>query len=218
MRPSPTALVDNLERNDRLLSTGFVGVALLCPVLTVIGRQDLAFALLHDDRFPSWGYSVRQGATTIWERWDGWTEQDGFGPAAMNSFNHYSLGSIGEWLFADVAGIAQQPGSVAYRNLLVQPHVGGRLSSVRGSYLSPFGTIATGWDLDGGTVRLEVEVPPGSDAVVVLPTERIADVRLDGAEVPAGDATEHAGRPAVRIPSGRFSFTCPASTTAGTDR
>jgi alpha-L-rhamnosidase len=206
--PVADQLVANLERHDRMLTTGFLGVALLCPVLTAIGRADLAYALLHEDRFPSWGYSVRHGATTIWERWNGWTAEDGFAPAAMNSFNHYALGAIGEWLFADVAGIAQAPDSVGYRHLLIRPRPGGRLTAARASYLTPYGRVATDWELTGAALRLAVEVPPGDDALVVLPAAGGAGVRLDGAPPERTESYDH--QIAVRVGSGRHAFSCPA--------
>ena len=98
-------LADDIAAKGNHLSTGFVGVSYLLPTLTAGGRLDLAYALLMQDTFPSWLFSVKQGATTIWERWDGWTPDKGFQNAGMNSFNHYSLGSCGEWLYDTVAGI-----------------------------------------------------------------------------------------------------------------
>ncbi len=98
-------LVENIARHDGHLTTGFVGVGLLCPVLSEAGYADVAHQLLLKESFPSWGYSIRHGATTIWERWDGWTEDAGFQTPMMNSFNHYSLGSVGQWLYEYVAGI-----------------------------------------------------------------------------------------------------------------
>ena len=98
-------LVADIERHDWHLTTGFIGVGLLCPVLTEAGYADVAYRLLLNETFPSWGYSIRHGATTIWERWDGWTEERGFQTPLMNSFNHYSLGSVGQWLYEYVAGI-----------------------------------------------------------------------------------------------------------------
>ena len=97
-------LVENIERHDFHLTTGFVGVGLLCPTLSEIGYSDVAHRLLRNETFPSWGYSIRHGATTIWERWDGWTDTDGFQTPKMNSFNHYSLGSVGQWLYEYVGG------------------------------------------------------------------------------------------------------------------
>jgi alpha-L-rhamnosidase len=162
-------LVEAIERHNGLLTTGFVGVSLLCPVLSEIGRDDLAFALLETDRYPSWLYSVRQGATTIWERWDGWTEHAGFQSVEMNSFNHYSLGSVGEWLYRYVAGIDQQPDSVAYQRLLIAPRVGGTITSASAAYESPRGRIAVSWTLVDEKVEVNVEIPPGATATVVVP-------------------------------------------------
>ena len=108
-------LVADIEANDWHLTTGFVGVGLLCPVLTEHGYADVAYRLLLNETFPSWGYSIRQGATTIWERWDGWTEEHGFQTPMMNSFNHYSLGSVGQWLYEYVAGIRLDPGAPRLR-------------------------------------------------------------------------------------------------------
>nr|MDQ3604118.1 family 78 glycoside hydrolase catalytic domain [Actinomycetota bacterium] len=111
-------LVRSIEREDWHLSTGFAGVGYLCPVLTEAGYADVAYRLLENETYPSWGYTVKNGATTIWERWDGWTEENGFQSPNMNSFNHYSLGSVGEWLYRYVAGIDQDPGGTGYERIL----------------------------------------------------------------------------------------------------
>jgi alpha-L-rhamnosidase len=163
-------LAADIEKRGTRLTTGFVGVPLLCPVLADHGRADLAYALLHQEEFPSWGYSIRHGATTIWERWDGWTEHAGFQSAAMNSFNHYSLGSVGDWLFGRVAGIDQTPESVAYRELLFRPLPGGRLTWARAEQETARGRVACGWSLADGRITVTVTVPPGSTAVLEIPT------------------------------------------------
>ena len=98
-------LTDDIRAKNGHLSTGFVGVSYLLPELTKAGKLDTAFGLLMQDTFPSWLFSVKHGATTIWERWDGWTPDKGFQNPGMNSFNHYSLGSCGQWLFESLAGI-----------------------------------------------------------------------------------------------------------------
>ncbi len=163
-------LVADLERRGRSITTGFAGVSLICPVLARYGHTDLAYDLLHDDRYPSWGYSIKHGATTIWERWDGWTEDTGFGPVAMNSFNHYSLGSVGAWLYSDVAGIDQAPESVGFRQLVLRPRPGGRLDSASGSYDGATGRISTSWSVTDGRIAVHVAVPPGAVATVHIPT------------------------------------------------
>src|SRR6201996_7530218 len=164
-------LCRDIEDRGTRLSTGFVGVPLLGPVLTEGGRPDLAYALLHQEEFPSWGYSIRHGATTIWERWDGWTEDHGFQSPHMNSFNHYSLGSIGEWLWRSAAGIDQGPGSVAYGDLVIAPQFGPRLEWVTARYDSPRGLIRVQWRRSGDGVDLELEIPPGRPAELRLPGE-----------------------------------------------
>ena len=191
------------QRGDRL-TTGFVGVSLLCPVLTEHGRADLAYALLHQEEFPSWGYSIRHGATTIWERWDGWTEHGGFQSAAMNSFNHYSLGSVGDWLYGRVAGIDQAPGSVAYKELLLRPTPGGKLTWALAEQETVRGLVSCGWRLDGDEITVCVAVPPGSTAVLEIPTPDPGSVRHDDAPV-AAEPSAHGV--VVRLASGRFTFT-----------
>jgi alpha-L-rhamnosidase len=159
-------LVESIRRNGGHLTTGFVGVGLLCPTLSEAGYGDVAHELLTKDTFPSWGYSIRHGATTIWERWDGWTEDRGFQTPAMNSFNHYSLGSVGQWLYEHVAGIrAAKPG---YEHVLIAPEPG-ELEWARATYRSVRGPITSAWRQDGNTFSLEVEIPPNVTATVVLP-------------------------------------------------
>ncbi|WP_284748323.1 alpha-L-rhamnosidase [Amycolatopsis sp. RTGN1] len=169
-------LAADVEKRGNRLTTGFVGVALLCPVLADHGRDDLAYALLQQEEFPSWGYSIRHGATTIWERWDGWTEHGGFQSAAMNSFNHYSLGSVGDWLFGRVAGIDQAPDSVAYSELLLRPLPGGTLTWARAEQETARGRVACGWSLDGEQITVTAVVPPGATAVLEVPTTDPASI------------------------------------------
>ncbi|GAA3250480.1 family 78 glycoside hydrolase catalytic domain [Dactylosporangium siamense] len=204
-------LAAGIEQRGNRLTTGFIGVQLLCPVLAEHGRADLAYALLHQDEFPSWGYTIRHGATTIWERWDGWTEHGGFQADAMNSFNHYSLGSVGDWLFGRVAGIDQTPGSVAYRELLLRPLPGGRLTWARAEQDTARGLVACGWASTDDRITVTATVPPGSTALLQVPTADPASVRehdepahtrpgVLGAEPSAAGLT-------VRLASGRYTFT-----------
>jgi alpha-L-rhamnosidase len=176
-------LCADIEGRGRRLTTGFVGVPLLCPVLTAWGRPDLAFALLHQEEFPSWGYSIRRGATTIWERWDGWTEEHGFQSVNMNSFNHYSLGSVGEWLWRSVAGIDQGPESVAYRDLVIEPHFGPRLDWVTARFDSPRGLVQVRWRRQDSDIEVEVEIPPGRPAEVRLAATSATAIMIDGISI-----------------------------------
>lgn len=207
-------LAADIEKRNYKLSTGFVGVALLCPVLAEHGRADLAYALLQQEEFPSWGYSIRHGATTIWERWDGWTEHAGFQSPAMNSFNHYSLGSVGDWLFGRVAGIDQTPESVAYRELLLRPLPGGRLTWAQAEQETARGHVACGWSIANGRITVIASVPPGSTALLEIPTPDPSSVRERDA--PAAERPGVLGvQPSatgvtLRLASGRYTVSASA--------
>lgn len=164
-------LVEKLEKRGRRLTSGFLGVSLLAPVLTDIGRPDLAVSVLLQREYPSWGYSIDHGATTIWERWDGWTEGGGFQSKLMNSFNHYSLGSIGEWLYRRVGGIDQAFGSVGYQRARIAPLLAPELSPVNSWHETVRGRVSVSWALDPGTKKgtATVQIPPGMEAELVLP-------------------------------------------------
>ncbi|HEY6416852.1 MAG TPA: alpha-L-rhamnosidase C-terminal domain-containing protein, partial [Acidimicrobiales bacterium] len=138
----------------------------LCPVLTEHGYADVAHRLLLNETFPSWGYSIRHGATTIWERWDGWTEEHGFQTALMNSFNHYSLGSVAQWLYEYVAGI--RPAKPGYEHVVISP-TPGRLEHAAATFESVRGPIRSAWRQNGDGFQLDVEIPATVTATVILP-------------------------------------------------
>lgn len=161
-------LVEKIVDRGVRLTTGFHGVALLCPTLSRFGRPDLAYDLLFQREFPSWGFSIDNGATTIWERWDGWTPEGGFQTPEMNSFNHYSLGSVGEWIYTDVAGIAQAPASAGYEEVVIQPRIDARLEWVDGRLQTVRGEIRTRWAREDDEIVLTVELPPGVRGVARL--------------------------------------------------
>jgi alpha-L-rhamnosidase len=170
-----------VEERDGHLSTGFVGVGYLNPTLTSIGRSDVAYRLLLNDTYPSWGYSIRQGATTIWERWDGWTKEKGFQDPGMNSFNHYSLGSVGEWMYARVAGIGLDPAEPGYKRIVIHPEVGGGLTWAKGSLESMHGRIESGWRVEGDKFTLDVTIPANTSATVYVPAKSAEAVKAEGA-------------------------------------
>jgi len=171
-------LIEAIRNKDWHLSTGFVGLSYLVPTLTDTGHLDIAYRLLNNDTFPSWGYSIKNGATTIWERWDGWTEEKGFQTPGMNSFNHYSFGSIGRWLFGSVAGIdTDGPG---YRRIIIQPRPGGGLDYAKASYKSINGKIVSDWKIRGDKFTLNVTIPANTTATVYVPAGDIESVTEGG--------------------------------------
>lgn len=208
-------LIKRIKERDWHVSTGFAGVSYLCPVLTEIGATDVAYRLLTTESFPSWLYPVKQGATTIWERWDGWTAERGFQDPGMNSFNHYAYGSIGQWLFQTVAGIDLDPKYPGFEQFIIHPQVGGGLSYIRAEYDSVRGKIASHWQLEGDQFTLTVTIPPNTTATVVLPYHDLQEVlesslpiqQAEGVEVTSSQ--DH--RLILKVNSGHYVFRCPVS-------
>ncbi|WP_041730013.1 alpha-L-rhamnosidase [Conexibacter woesei] len=212
LRASAAAhLAADVVARGRRLSTGFIGTGLLCPLLTEHGHAELAYDLALADTHPSWGATVRAGATTMWERWDGWSEDGGFASPNMNSFNHYAFGAIGEWLHRHVAGLDQHPDVPGWGHVWVRPQLDARLTWARAAHDSPRGPVRAGWELRDGELTLDVEIPPGAVGTVFVPggdaaalresgrpLADVAGVRLDGIE---GD------RIVVHVDSGRYVFT-----------
>jgi alpha-L-rhamnosidase len=174
-------LEDDIKAKGGHLSTGFLGVSYLLPVLTEAGKADSAYTLLLQDTFPSWLFSVNHGATTIWERWDGWTPEKGFQDPGMNSFNHYSLGSCGEYLFGYTGGI--RPVSPGFKTILIDPVIRTGLTWANTSFTSIHGKIATAWKVKGDRLTLEVVIPANTSATVCIPTRNLASVTESGKSV-----------------------------------
>ena len=162
-------LVALVEAAGGHLETGFLGVEHLLPVLDRAGRLDLAYGMLLNRTFPSWGYSIDNGATSIWERWDGWTHDKGFQDPAMNSFNHYSLGSVGAWLVTRLLGIDLDPDVAGFGQFRVWPQPGGGISWARGWQETMAGRIEAGWRISDGKLHLSVDVPVNATATVHRP-------------------------------------------------
>ena len=160
-------LIDNLKRNGNRLQTGFLGTAILMETLTDIGETELAYALLLQRKNPSWLYSVDQGATTVWERWNSYTRDKGFGPVSMNSFNHYAYGAVLGWLYKCAAGIQLECGAVMFA-----PHPDARLGFVDARCRASAGEVRAAWRYraDGG-VDYAFSVPQGMAATLELPGE-----------------------------------------------
>ena len=156
-------------RERKHLTTGFVGTPYLCHVLTRYGYLDEAYMLLNREEYPSWLYPVKQGATTIWERWDGLKPDGSFQDEGMNSFNHYAYGAIGEWMYRVMAGIEVDPADPAYKHVLIQPQPGGGFTRVDARFESIHGKVASAWTITNGVFDLAVEIPANCRATVRLP-------------------------------------------------
>ena len=168
------------------LATGFIGTPRLLPALHMAGRDDLAYQLLLQESYPSWLYQVNLGATTMWERWDGWTPGGGFQTIGMNSFNHYAFGAVGEYLYSAVGGIS--PASPGYQTIQIQPVPGNGLTWANTSFHSIRGLISTAWTNSGGVFNLDVVVPPNTTAQVFVPTTGTNTSAITESGVPAASS------------------------------
>jgi alpha-L-rhamnosidase len=153
------------------LSTGIHATHRLMLELSRAGRSDEAYRLLNLHTFPSWGFMVDNGATTIWERWDGYVKGRGFQSAGMNSFNHWALGAVGEWMWREILGIQPDDAAPGFARFTVRPHPGGGLTWARGVYRSIRGPISVDWRIAGGQLTLKVGVPPNTTATVIVPAK-----------------------------------------------
>jgi alpha-L-rhamnosidase len=203
-------LVRDIRKRDMHLSTGFVGTPLVLHVLTRFAHMDVAYDLLNQDTFPSWGYPIKHGSTTMWERWDGWRHDKGFQDAGMNSFNHYAYGAVGEWMYANVAGIDLDSAEPAFKHVVVRPRPGGGITSAKASLESPYGRIATEWRIADGVMTLEVTVPANAHATVHVPAKDPSAVTEGGAAIAhaegIGRVRSEEGALVCEIGAGRYSF------------
>ena len=166
-----------IEERDGRLSVGFLGISHLAPALTKAGLTDMAYLLLEQDENPSWLYSVKNGATTIWERWNSYIAETGeFGDVNMNSFNHYAYGAIGEWMYHTILGIntSERPGETGYKRIILKPTAGGSLTFAEGSYESAYGRITSSWELRDGSFYYKCSIPANTTAELYLPGETAA--------------------------------------------
>lgn len=194
-------LVENIKRYGNHITTGFLGTSYICNVLTEHGRSDMAYKLLLQETCPSWIYSVRKGATTIWERWNS-IQPDGSIIDGMNSFNHYSYGAIGDWLYRSAVGIREAaPG---FRKILVRPHPGGGFGHMQASTLTPYGKVSARWTAEGDVLQtLEVEIPVNTTAEVHVPAPVAGAVKSADGLKPDG---YEAGYVKFTVGSGKYSF------------
>ncbi|WP_339316658.1 family 78 glycoside hydrolase catalytic domain [Paenibacillus sp. FSL R10-2734] len=188
-------LAANIQARGNRLSTGFLGVGYLLPALTDHGQLELAYKLLSQEEFPSWMYSIKHGATTIWERWDGYTEHNGFQTPSMNSFNHYSLGSVGEWMFRYMAGLETDREQPGFKHTIIQPHPGGTITSVQAGYDSLYGHHQVDWNIsEDGSFNMSVTVPANTTATIHVPGQNVTSDAAQSSSPANRDAeTFHVG-------------------------
>lgn len=198
---------------ENTLSVGFLGVNVIAPVLSDVGLTELAYKLLLQDAMPSWLYSVKNGATTVWERWNSYSAEDGFGDIRMNSYNHYAYGAIAEWMYKYMVGIAADSTQPGFKNIILQPHIDidKQITWVKGSYDSVRGVIRSEWELNGDRFTYSVTIPANTTAKLYLPADREQPVLEGGRTIQKAEGIKFAdytnGRAIYELEAGSYTFT-----------
>jgi alpha-L-rhamnosidase len=169
-------LVKCIEDYDYRLSTGFISTPMMMEELVKFGRTDIAYRLLESERLPSWLYPIKQGATTVWERWDAYVDGRGTQGSTMDSFDHVAFGSVIEWMYRHILGINPDINHPGYEHFTIHPRPGGTLTWAKGSYNSIRGEIVSSWRLENGAFALDVEIPANTTATIVTPDNKIHEV------------------------------------------
>ncbi len=196
------SLVDNIEnKSSGHVATGLVGAQWLMRTLTDVGRPDLAFKIATQQTYPGWGYMVSEGATTVWELWNGNTAEP-----SMNSGNHVmQIGDLGLWMYEDLAGIRADPDHPGFQHVLLHPHPISQLSSVKASHKTLYGTVQSEWQRSGETLHLNVSIPPNTTGTVWVPGAKAETQHPASARLVRMDGTDGV----FEIDSGAYSFNVP---------
>ncbi|WP_439697688.1 glycoside hydrolase family 78 protein [Mucilaginibacter sp. AW1-7] len=198
-------LVEDVRSRNNHLSTGFLGTPYLCQVLSQNGYTNVAYDLLLQKTYPSWLYPVKMGATTIWERWDGIKTDSTFQDKSMNSFNHYSYGAVGDWMYQHVTGL--QIGKPGYKNIVLKPEPGRQFTFAKATFETMYGQLLSEWEVKDGIMRIHVKIPANTTAGLTLPQAHAEDVKQDGK--PLTGASDDANGTTVHLGSGDYTFNYP---------
>ena len=192
------------------LTTGFLGTPYITDALTQTGHLSEAYLLLLNKKYPSWLYPITQGATTIWERWDGEKPDSSFQEISMNSFNHYAYGAIGDWMVRTVAGLDLDERMPAYKHVMIHPEPGGGLTNARAELLTQYGKAASGWKIDAGALQVLVSIPANTRGTVRLPHTTLSQVTENGRPVASApgvtSAVQDGDAVVVQTGSGDYAF------------
>lgn len=199
-------LCEAIDRNGCHLQTGFLGTPLLCNVLSDNGRSDIAYKLFVQEEYPSWLFPVKQGATTMWERWNSYTIKEGFGDVGMNSFNHYAYGAIEEWIMAHNLGIQRDERQPGYKHILLQPEIDSTFSYVRGGVRSVYGDISSSWEIKSGETVIEFAIPANTSATFSLPVSSMNRLKLAKGKRGVKSKSFTGGKAVYELKSGVYKF------------
>jgi alpha-L-rhamnosidase len=199
-------LVDKIEANRGLLGTGFLGTPYLLEELTKTGHAALAYKLLLNTEYPSWGYLVGHGATTMWERWNGDQMK---GDPSMNSYNHYAYGAVADWVYRYAAGVDATPLDAGFHTIVLHPVFDARLGSAAFDYDSAYGTIRSSWTVKNSNAEWHLTLPANTTGWLEVKKSDAAHYKIDGVAISASNtarAATHDGKDGYELASGQYSI------------
>jgi alpha-L-rhamnosidase len=200
-------LVADIKAHDWHLTTGFLGTPYLLLELTKAGHSDVAYRLLLQTTYPSWGYMIAHGATTMWERWNG---DQMMGDPSMNSYNHYAYGAVAEWLYRFVAGIDEDPEGPGFRHIILHPQFDSGLGEASATYDSPYGAITSAWKIIGNTTTWKVVIPANTTGSIFFPASATAKILEDGKDISRSSGIsltkQENGSPVYEAGAGSYNF------------
>ena len=199
-------LLEAIERSNYHLQTGFLGTPLLCNVLSNFGHNDIAYKLYTQTEYPSWLFPVKQGATTMWERWNSYTIKEGFGEVSMNSFNHYAYGAIEEWIMSHNLGIQRDENRPGYKHILMQPKIDDTFNFVKGGFRSVYGDIASAWEIKPSGTEIEFTIPANTTATFTLPVSSMDNLKLKKGKKGVSSKSFDDGKAVYELKSGTYKF------------
>jgi alpha-L-rhamnosidase len=213
-RQAVKRMIEGFARYDGHMSTGIHASHRMMMELSRYGHDEEAYRLLTLRTFPSWGFMIANGATTIWERWDGYVNGRGFQNPGMNSFNHWAIGAVGEWMWRNIVGIHPDEDHPGFEQFELRPVPGGDLTWAKGTYNSIRGPISSEWKIQGRQFSWKITVPPNTQATLYVPTKAAKEVkegdrpasRVNGVKFLR---TTENGAPVYLVGSGTYSFTAP---------
>ncbi len=199
-------LVAKIEANHGLLATGFLGTPYLLEELTKTGHSDVAYKLLLNTQYPSWGYLIEHGATTTWERWNGDQMKD---DPSMNSYNHYAYGAVADWIYRYAAGIDATPLDAGFHTVVLHPVFDARLGSIAFDYDSAYGPIHSDWTIQGKSATWHVMIPANTTGLLTADAPKAAKYKLDGVPLTQSKlakAVVHEGQSGFELPAGSYTL------------
>lgn len=202
-------LCEAVEKNGMRLDTGFIGTPLIADTFSKFGRTDISYKLLLQENYPSWLYTVNQGATTMWERWNSFSHENGFGDVSMNSFNHYAYGAIGKWLYSRVGGIDCDPshGGAGYKRIIFNPAIDARFMTHASAALdTPYGLAESSWRISQNKVVWNVKIPPNDEGIIYIPSASEQNAQINGKNLSEfnTNAAEREDSITVPLKSGKY--------------